>query len=93
MDEFKFVLRCLLFTGLIIFISQYKLNNETLEAKAHYMLVESPTAETLRDTAAGGVKFIHRTINNSADFIKRKMAQNSGGEAHEPVHNKSKSDF
>ncbi len=93
MDEFKFVLRCLLFTGIILFVSQYKVGNETLEAKAQYMFVESPTAETLRDTAAGGVKFIHNAVSEGTSFIKRKMAQNSGGEAHEPVHNKSNSDF
>lgn len=92
MDEFKFVLRCLLFTVVIMFISQYKMNNETLEAKAQYYFVESPTAETLREAAAGGVKFVRGAINDSLTFIKKKMAQNDGGSHHEPTQSKYSSE-
>jgi hypothetical protein len=92
MDEFKFVLRCLLFTALIMFISQYKMNDETLEAKAQYYFVESPTAETLREAAAGGVKFVRGAVNDSVGFIKKKMAQNDGGSHHEPTQSKYNSE-
>ncbi|MBC7458350.1 MAG: hypothetical protein H7235_08740 [Bdellovibrionaceae bacterium] len=92
MDEFKFVLRCLLFTTVIMFISQYKLNDETLEAKAQYYFVESPTAETLRQGASGGVKFVRGAINEGMGFIKNKMAQNSGESHHEPTQSKYNSD-
>ncbi len=88
MDEFKFVLRCLLFTAVLMFISQYKMNDETLEAKAQYYFVESPTAETLREAAAGGVKFVRGAVNDGMSFIKKKMALNSGGGHHEPTHSK-----
>ena len=91
MDEFKFVLRCLFFTGLIMFISQYKMNDETLESKAQYYFVQSPTAETLREAAAGGVKFIHGAVNDGMTFIKRKMAQNDGGNRQEPSQSKNDS--
>lgn len=92
MDEFKFVLRCLLFTAVIMFISQYKMNDETLEAKAQYYFVESPTAETLRQAAAGGVKFVRGTINDGIGFIKNKMAHNDGGSHHEPTKSKYNSE-
>ncbi len=75
MDEFKFVLRCLFFTAIIMFISQYKMNNETIEAKAQYLFMESPTAETLREAAAGGVKFVREAIEGSVHFIQKKLAQ------------------
>lgn len=75
MDEFKFVLKCLIFTAVIMFISQYKMNDETLEAKAQYFFVESPTAEHLREAAAGGVKFIRETVHSGVSFIQKKMAQ------------------
>jgi len=92
MDEFKFVLRCLLFTAVIMFISQYKMNDETLEAKAQYYFVESPTAETLREAAAGGVKFVRGAVNDSVGFIKKKMAHNDGGSHHEPTKSKYNSE-
>jgi hypothetical protein len=75
MDEFKFVLRCLVFTAVIMFVSQYKMNNETLEAKAQYFFMESPAAETLREAAAGGVKFVREAVEGSVHFIQKKMAQ------------------
>ena len=92
MDEFKFVLRCLLFTAVLMFISQYKMNDETLEAKAQYYFMESPTAETLREAAAGGVKFVRGTINDDMSFLKKKMAHNDGGSHHEPTHSKYNSE-
>jgi hypothetical protein len=92
MDEFKFVMRCLLFTFIIVFVSQYKINDETLESKAQYYFSESPTSETLREAAAGGVKFIRGSINDSISFIKNKMAQNSGGGNYEPSQSKNNSE-
>lgn len=71
-----------------MFISQYKMNDETLEAKAQYYFVESPTAETLREAAAGGVKFVRGAVNDGMNFIKKKMALNSRGGHHEPTHSK-----
>lgn len=87
MDEFKFVLRCLLFAVILMFVSQYKLNNETLEAKAEHALVRSPSAEHLREVAAGGVKFIRTSIEGGVSFIRSKMAHDDGGNRHEPVRN------
>ncbi|MBC7419137.1 MAG: hypothetical protein H7328_00265 [Bdellovibrio sp.] len=91
MDEFKFVLKCLLFTGIIMFVSQYKMNDETLESKAQYFFVQSSTAQTLREAAAGGVKFVQVAMNDSMTFIKRKMAQNDGGNRQEPSHSQNDS--
>ncbi len=92
MDEFKFVLRCLLFTAVLMFISQYKMNNETLEAKAQYYFMDSPTAGYLREAAAGGVLFVRGTIDGGLGFIKSKMAQDEGEFHHEPTNLKSKSE-
>lgn len=71
-----------------MFISQYKMNDETLEAKAQYYFVESSTAETLREAAAGGVKFVRGAVNDGMSFIKKKMARDDGGGHHEPTHSK-----
>lgn len=89
MDEFKFVLRCLLFTMFLLFISQYKWNDETLEAKAEYAFVHSTSAERLREVAAGGVKFIRNAVEEGVSFVRSKMAHNDGGSHHEPSKNKS----
>lgn len=88
MDEFKFVIRCLFLTAVIMFISQYKLNDETLEAKAQYFFVDSSTAGHLREVAAGGVLFVRNSIEDGATFIKLKMAHNDGGDRHEPTRNR-----
>lgn len=76
MDELKFVLRCLLLTVFLMFISQYKVNNETLESKAEQALVHSSSAEYLREMAAGGVKFIRVSVEDGISFVKNKMAHN-----------------
>jgi hypothetical protein len=73
MEEFKFVLRCLIFTSLLLVVSQYKWNDETLESRAHYFLVESDVAGRLRESAAGGVLFIKKSGENSYNFIKNKF--------------------
>jgi hypothetical protein len=89
MDEFKFVIRCLLFTGLIMFVSQYKINDETLESKAQYFFVESGTAEKLRQVASGGVLAVRNSVESGLQFLNKKMARNDGGGHHEPTRNKS----
>lgn len=89
MDEFKFVLRSLLLAIFIMFISQYKFNNETLESKAEQALVRSESAEYLREMAAGGVKFIRVSTEDGINFLKKKMAHNDGDNRHEPAKNRS----
>ena len=84
MDEFKFVVKCLLFTAFLMFISQYKWNNETIEAKAQYAFMKSESAEWLREVAAGGVRLIRNTTTSAADYVKNKMAHTEGGNQHEP---------
>lgn len=84
MGEFKFVLKCLLFSAFLMFISQYKWNNETIEAKAEYAFMKSESAERLREVAAGGVKFIQNTTTSVVDYVKSKMAHADGGNQHRP---------
>lgn len=79
MDDLKFVLRSLMFASLILLGSQYKIENETLEHKAQIFLQESSTAYYLRETAAGGVKFIQEQINKANDFISNKKNREAGG--------------
>ncbi len=73
MEEFKFVIRSLVLASLIIIVSQYQWNNETLESKAQTFFVESSTAEYLREAAAGGVKFIKESGQKSYAYINHKF--------------------
>lgn len=82
MDEFKFVLRCLVFTSLILVVSQYKWNDETLESKAHYYLVDSDIAGRLRESAAGGVLFIKKSGEASYQYIQNKFFRDKPLRAH-----------
>ncbi len=83
MGEFKFVFKCLLFSSFVIFVSQYKWNDETLEAKAEYAFVKSETAEKLREVAAGGVKLIRTTTETVVEYVKNKVTHAEGGVQHE----------
>lgn len=82
MDEFKFVMKCFLFSTLIILFSQIKMNNETLENKAELFLQDSPTAhfiqETIQQSAEGGAKFLNKAFQTTKFYLKQKMAHAGG---------------
>lgn len=82
MDEFKFVFRCLAFTALLLVVSQYKWNNETLESRAQYFLVESNVAEKLRQSAAGGALFIKKSGESAYNFVQTKFFSDKPTKAH-----------
>ena len=74
MEEFKFVIKCFLFTGFIVFVSQYKINEETLETKAQYFLTKSSSSKNLRQAASGAVLFIRNTASDGINYLNTKMA-------------------
>ena len=78
MDEFKFVLRCFMFSALIILFSQVKMNDQTLESKAEIFLQDSTTAHFLQQSAEGGAQFLSKTYQTSMTYLKKKMAQAGG---------------
>lgn len=73
MSEFKFVLRCLVVTSLILIASQYKWENETLESKAQSFLAYSESSAHLREIAAGGVRFIKNSGEKGYEYIQEKF--------------------
>ena len=74
MEEFKFVIKCFLFTGFIVFVSQYKINEETLETKAQYFLTKSSSSQNLRQAASGAVLFIRNTASDGINYLNTKTA-------------------
>lgn len=56
MFSFLSILKTFLFTALLIFAMQYKINNQTIESHALHWLRHSETANYLRNVAMGGVK-------------------------------------
>lgn len=56
MDEFKFVVKTLLATILVIALMQIKVGEKTFEAKAYKVLAQSKLADFLNGVARGAVK-------------------------------------
>jgi hypothetical protein len=77
MEEFKFVLKCLLFSCLIAIFSQTQIEGETIENKAYAFLQHSPTAHWVRAAADGGIKLIRQGADYTQEFIQDKLSGSS----------------
>ena len=70
MEEIKFVIRCFIFSCLVVVFSQMKISNETIESKAYNYLQKSSTAELVRDSAHGGVLLIHQGYDYVRNYFQ-----------------------
>lgn len=77
MDEFKFVLKCLLISCVIVIFSQTRISGETLENKAFIFFKHSDTAHWVRAAADGGVKLIRQGVEKTQNFISDKFGNGS----------------
>ncbi len=75
MDEFKFVIRCFVFAGVLMMFSQMKTEGITYEAKIESFLTQSEVAHFMQEAAAGGVKAIEKALLVSKAFVSKKMNQ------------------
>lgn len=87
MDELKSTVKILVIAGVILFVSQFKIKDVTLENRTSELLVQSSMAHTLRDTAHGGALFLKHQFENARSFFQKKMAQDSGGNHLKPNQN------
>lgn len=79
MDEFKFVLKCLLISCVIVIFSQTRISGETLENKAFIFFKHSDTAHWVRAAADGGVKLIREGVTKTQNFISDKFGDSVSG--------------
>lgn len=77
MDEFKFVLKCLLISCVIVIFSQTRIAGETLENKAFIFFKHSDTAHWVRAAADGGVKLIREGVSKAQNFVSDKFGNGS----------------
>ena len=77
MEEFKFVLKCLLFSCVIVIFSQTRISGDTLENKALIFFKHSETAHFVRAAADGGVKLIRQGAEKTQNFISEKFGNGS----------------
>ena len=77
MDELKFVLRCFVFSCLLLMFSQVKTDGVTYESRIQNFLVNSEVAFFMQDAAAGGVKAIKKALLTSKAVISDKMENKS----------------
>lgn len=84
MDEFKFVLKCLLISCVIVIFSQTRISGETLENKAFIFFKHSDTAHWIRAAADGGVKLIREGADKTQNFISSKLGNGSSSSSEEP---------
>lgn len=69
MDEFKFVIRCFLFSCLLFSLSQIKADGMTFEARIQNFLVSAPVAEFVNNSAHGAVLLIQKSTNDISNMI------------------------
>jgi len=86
MEEFKFVIKCLLFACLVVVFSQTKVENETLENKAYTFLQHSETAHFVRSSADGAVKLIQLGYIKIKDFASEQFSEKSSKARGRPVY-------
>lgn len=69
MDELKFVFKCLVFSVLVLAMSQLKIENETLETRVQAELLSTGTADFVNKAAQGGAKL----IRHGMAYVKAKV--------------------
>lgn len=69
MDEMRFVFKSFLFAAFLIFVSQLKTKNGTIESQIQNVLVNSESAELVNKIADGGAKL----VKDSAVYIQNKI--------------------
>lgn len=67
MDEFRFVLRCFAFAGLLLVLTQIKTGDVTVEAYIQSSLVNSKVSSFVNKVADGGVKLLKDAGNYAKD--------------------------
>ena len=84
MDEFKFVVKCLILACLVFSASQYRSDGVTLEAKVHSYLVSSQVATFVNESARGAVKLIREGQHQFLDQPDKKVRRAKVSEKEEP---------
>ncbi len=73
MDEFKFVLKGLVFAFLVVMALQIKVGGETLEMKSSRWVHSSSVGSFLNQSAQGAVEIIQTASQVTSRFIKEKL--------------------
>lgn len=68
MDEFRFVMKCFLFSAALMALTQLKVGEGTVESKVQAGLTGSKTAEFINKAAEGGVKLINLSVEYAKDY-------------------------
>lgn len=75
MEEIKFVIKCFIFSCLIVVFSQTKMSHETIEDKTYNYLQHSATADFIRESAQGGVRLIHQGYDYAKNYFQPAVAR------------------
>lgn len=90
MEEIKFVIKCFIFSCLVVVFSQTKMSHETIEKKTYNYLQNSATAEFMRESAHGGVLLIQQGYDYAKNYFQPAVVRAKGkqtltrGESSEP---------
>lgn len=90
MEEIKFVIKCFIFSCLVVIFSQTKMSHETIEDKTYSYLQHSATADFIRESAHGGVRLIYQGYDYAKDYFQPAVVRAKGkqtltrGESSEP---------
>lgn len=75
MEELKFVLKCFLFTALLVVLSQVKIGGASIEAYSFHWLRQSTVSQYIQSVAAGGAM----ALRNLGTTVKDGVASTVDG--------------
>lgn len=73
MAELKFVIKVFFMTAIVVFLMQFKIGNESLEQKTHYLVTESSTAQDIRK----GIRYSLRFLGEKFNIVGEKARQSA----------------
>lgn len=76
MTDFFFVIKCLVFTVILVFAMQIKIGNETIESQSMTWLHESSAVHSLQLVADGAIKSVRHGLNWASNYFDTKIGAN-----------------
>ncbi len=69
MEELRFIIKCFVFTSLLVILTQVKVGNHSIEAYTFHWLRKSPASQYIQSAAAGGAMAMRNLAFGAKDAV------------------------
>jgi hypothetical protein len=84
-EEFKFVLKCLIFTAVLVVLMQVKVGRYSIEAYSFHWLRKSTVSQYVQGAAAGGAMALRNLMGTAKDGVSNAVAGFNEGSAEKAI--------